>query len=264
MMKKKHKRRPKARYKRARMVAEGLMLQMDGSPHRWFGGIESCLVAAIDDATSEVPYAEFSLGEETMAYMRVLRKIIELKGIPQILYVDRAGIFGGQKRQLFSQFKRATEELGINIIFAHSPEGKGRIERLFATLQDRMTAEFRIAGVKTIPAANAFMNSWYLPERHNKKFRKEPTQKVPAYKPLPAHVDLREIFCLKEFRQVKSDHTISWNGTLYLVEHELKHSIKRQMIEIRTYPEGLTKAFFGAQQVKLQKFEEQASCPQAS
>ncbi len=120
------------------MAQTGLLLQMDGSPHCWFGGKPSCLIAAIDDADGDVAYGEFFPSEDTISCMVVLQKIIEKKGIFQILYVDRAGIFGGPKRCHFSQVKRALAELGIHIIFANSPEAKGRIERLWSTLQDRL------------------------------------------------------------------------------------------------------------------------------
>ncbi|MEZ9580584.1 ISNCY family transposase, partial [Vibrio sp. 10N.261.55.C5] len=129
-------RRSKVRRRRERMEAEGLMLQMDGSPHLWFGDKKSCLIAMIDDATSEV-HAEFFPSETTEGCLKVMKTYIKKKGLFKTLYVDRAGIFGGPKRCHFSQMQRACEELGIEIIFANSPQGKGRIERAFDTFQDR-------------------------------------------------------------------------------------------------------------------------------
>ncbi len=122
------KRRAKARKRRDRMDSEGLLLQMDGSPHHWFGDEKSCLIAIIDDATSEV-YAEIFKSETTIGCLKVLKDVIAKKGAFKTLYVDRAGIFGGPKRCNFSQVQRACNEMGIEIIFAKSPQGKGRIER---------------------------------------------------------------------------------------------------------------------------------------
>jgi hypothetical protein len=116
------------------MQQTGLMLQMDGSPHRWFGDKPSCLIAAIDDADSDVPFGEFFPAEDTISCMRILQQIVKKRGIFNILYVDRAGIFGGPKRAHFSQVKRALGELGIQVIFANSPEAKGRIERVLSGL----------------------------------------------------------------------------------------------------------------------------------
>ena len=114
------------------MESPGILLQMDGSTHRWFGDKKSCLIALIDDATSEL-HAEFFDAETTLGCLKVLRDFIKHKGLFKALYVDRAGIFGGPKRCNFSQVKRACEEIGIEIIFANSAQGKGRIERSFDT-----------------------------------------------------------------------------------------------------------------------------------
>ena len=119
------RRRTQARKRRERMESPGLLLQMDGSPHRWFGDKKSCLIAIIDDATSEI-HAEFFKSETTLGCLKVLRDYIDKKGVFKVLYVDKAGIFGGPKRCNFSQVQRACKELGIEIIFANSPQGKGR------------------------------------------------------------------------------------------------------------------------------------------
>jgi hypothetical protein len=113
---------------------------MDGSTHQWFGNDKSCFIAIIDDATSDI-HAEFFKSETTQGCLKVIRDFIHKNGLFRTLYVDRAGIFGGPKRCNFSQVQRACEELGIEIIFACSPQGKGRIERAFDTLQDRLIPE---------------------------------------------------------------------------------------------------------------------------
>ena len=132
------------------MPAEGYLLQMDGSPHRYNGRDIWSLILAIDDATSEIPHGEFFLSETTTACMQVLRRIVEKKGLPRALYVDKAGWAGGGKRVEFCQFHRACEELGIQVLFANSPEAKGRVERSFNTIQDRIIPELRLAKIKTM------------------------------------------------------------------------------------------------------------------
>ena len=113
-------------------------------------------IAAIDDANSEL-HAEFFPSESTLGCMKVLQNLICKNGIFKVLYVDKAGIFGGAKRFHFSQVSRACKELGIEIIFANSPEGKGRIERAFDTLQDRLIAELEIENINSMDEANHYL-----------------------------------------------------------------------------------------------------------
>jgi transposase len=251
MVKKAHRRQSHARKVRDRITQEGVMLQMDGSPHRWFGSQETCLIGVIDDATSEVHGAEFFESETTMGCMKVLRDVIQKKGLFSILYTDKAGIFGGQKRVSFSQVKRALEELGISIIFANSPQAKGRVERLWGTLQDRLIPEMRIRKITSMGTSNHFLQTEYLPDEHNKRFKVLPRNLVPAWRPLPAEMDLDQIFCLKDRRTVKNDHTFSWNNVLYKIISELKHSIQNQKVEIRTYLDGTWKVFFADLEIEV-------------
>jgi len=225
MVKRAQKRRSKVRKARDRISQAGVMLQMDGSPHRWFGNSESCLIGAIDDATSEVCGAEFFESETTVGCMKVLKCIIEKKGLFSILYTDRAGIFGGPKRVKFSQVKRALGELGIRIIFANSPQAKGRIERLWNTLQDRLVPEMRLKNIRAIETANHFLQEDYLPNDHNKQFSVLPKNLEPAWRPVPSSIDLSQIFCIKDSRTVKNDHTYSWNGMMYKITSDFKYSI---------------------------------------
>ena len=251
MVKRAKRRRSKARYMRARMKQTGLMLQMDGSPHKWFGGKDSCLISAIDDASNEVPFAEFFPAEDSLSCMRVLEKIIAKKGIFQLLYVDRAGWFGGTKRTDFAQVKRACEELGVHVIFANSAEAKGRVERLFNTLQDRLIPEMRFRRIHSYHAANCFLQEQFLPNEYDKKFTVIPANLQTAYKPLPISIDLNEIFCLKHYRIVKRDHTVPWQGKLYQITSPVKYSIYKQKVEIRTYQDLSFKMFFAGKELPL-------------
>ena len=162
------RRPPKHRKRRERAAQEGLLLQADGSPHRWLGpaGPEWTLVAGIDDATGTVPWALFREQEDAAGYLLWLRRVAETRGVPVALYVDRHGVFRRQKHApltveeelaggpLPTQVGRALAELGIRVIHALSPQAKGRVERLFGTLQDRLVAELRLAGVRTLDEAN--------------------------------------------------------------------------------------------------------------
>lgn len=251
LVKRKKKRRSsKARYLRSRMNKTGVLLQMDGSPHRWFDYKESCLIGAVDDADSEIVYAEFFKSESTISCMTVLQKIIEKKGIFNILYVDKAGIFGGSKRSNFSQVKRALNELGIQIIFADSAQAKGRIERNWDTIQDRLIPEMRLRDIRGFFNANEFLHKHYLPE-HNSKFKVIPSSFDTAYKPVPKDLDLSQIFCIKEHRKIVNDHTISWNGSFYLLKSPSGYSLRRQVVELRTYQDGSWKAYYAGKEIEI-------------
>jgi transposase len=228
-----------ARNRRMRMPNEGLLLQMDGSPHRYNGKDVWCLIAAIDDATSGIPYAEFFLSEDTINCMAILQKIIEKKGIPYAIYVDNAGCFGGGKRANFNQFKRACGELDIRIISASSPEAKGRIERTWDTIQDRIIPEMRVRQIHRMPAANDYLQNQFIPNYWTQKNTVVPRSLESRYKPIAPEINLREIFCLKEHRIVNRDHTLKWDGKLYQLDSPLKHSIRGQEIELRTYQDRL-------------------------
>jgi transposase-like protein len=248
------RRRAKARHYRQRMSQEGIMLQMDGSHHHWFGGRLLCLMAAIDDATGEV-FAKFYEGETTLACMDLLKQIITTKGVFKVLYTDKAGVYGGIKRENFSQVERALGDLGAQVIYAHSPEAKGRIERLFKTLQDRLVPELRHQGIDAIESANEYLQTIYLPHNHNPKSMVLAENSVSAYRALPAAVDLEAIFCIKEYRIVGRDHTVSVGGDKWLIVEAIKHSISKQKIEIRYDKWGSWVAYFAKRKIKLVKIQ---------
>ena len=254
LVKKAKRRRKKVHKLRTRTAQAGIFLQMDGSPHRWFNNEVSCLIGAIDDANNENYYSEFFETETTVGCMQVLRKIIEKKGLFSILYVDRAGIFGGPKRVHFSQVKRALAELGIQIIFANSAEAKGRIERHWQTLQDRMVPEMRLRKIKSYEAANDYLQNQFLPNEYNKTFKVVPADLEPGWRKLPQSISLDEIFCLKHDRSVKSDHTFSFNGVVYRIKSDLKYSIQNQKVEIRIYSDQTQKVFFAEKELEVEVY----------
>ena len=252
LVKRKKRRSSRVRRSRVRMGNEGLLLQMDGSHHKWNGEQEWCLIAAIDDATSDIPYAEFFLSEDTLNCMTVMQRIIERKGIPYAIYVDKAGWFGGMKRQQFCQFKRACEDLGIKVIFADSAEAKGRIERTWDTFQDRLSPEMRLRNIHRIPSANEYLQNEFLPNYWKINNTVPPQSPQIRYQPVTTGINLKEIFCLKDYRSVKRDHTVSWKGQRHQITTPLKYSIRGQHIEIRTYQDLTERAFFAGRPIQLE------------
>lgn len=250
------KRRSKPRFYRERMSQAGLLVMLDGSHHRWFADVDCCMIAAIDDATSEVLYAEFFYGETTLGCFKVLKGIVTNKGTFKVLYTDKAGVYGGIKRSGFSQVERALGELGIDVMYAHSPEAKGRIERLFQTLQDRLVPEMRLKGIKTMAEANRFLQQEYLPHAHNPRFSVLAHSTKSAFTKLHASVDLESIFCLKEYRTVAKNHTISFQGARYMVDCPLKYSIHDQKLEIRIDENKNWQAYFAGKPIRLVKINE--------
>lgn len=249
---KKKRRTSKAKIHRERMANEGLLLQMDGSHHRWNGIDEWCLIAMIDDATSDIPYAEFFGGETTLACMKVLRHVIEKKGIPDIIYTDEAGWAGGSKRESFSQFGRICEELGIRLITTRSPQAKGRIERAWRTCQDRLVPEFRLAGIKSMLDANRYLQQVFLPSYWRETLTVQPRSLTTRYRQIPSHMDLDQIFCLKYERQVGSDNTISYENNRYRIVDSRFWSLRGKAVFIHRHQDGDIDIFYGHIKLKAE------------
>ncbi|WP_080717889.1 ISNCY family transposase, partial [Xenorhabdus bovienii] len=249
-VKRSKRRRTQIRKRRERMESAGLLLQMDGSPHRWFGNEKSCLIALIDDATSEV-HAEFFKSETTEGCLKVMRDYIEKKGLFKALYVDKAGIFGGPKRCHFSQMQRACEELGIEIIFANSPQGKGRVERAFDTFQDRLVPELRLRGISDMQSANQYLQGEFIPEYWQKNIRVNAKNVKSEFKPVPAHIDLDTVCVQKDYRKIRRDHTFSYYNKMYLIDSPLRHSITHQKIEVRKHYDGSIVACFAGRKLMI-------------
>src|SRR2546425_645771 len=216
-----HRRPPRHRRRRERMPQAGLLVQIDGSDHDWLEqrGPRLTLIAVMDDATGEVLAATFRDEEDAHGYLHVFHALTQTKGIPVAAYSDRHGIFHRTttrpltlQEQLAgkpapTQVERALQELGIHWIPAHSPQAKGRIERLFGTFQDRLRSELRLAGVRDRDGANASLAD-FLP-RFNARFAHPPANPLPAYRPWPAALDPHTIFCFKYQRVVSHDNTVT-------------------------------------------------------
>ena len=209
------RRPPKHRVRRQRMPREGMLIQIDGSHHRWLGkdGPQFTLLLAVDDATGCVSGAIFCQEETTRDYFEMLEELIRRWGIPLALYSDRHTVFkqtpgARQKVRAATQFTRAMDELGIQMVFARSPQGKGRVERMAGTFQDRLISELRLAGATTIPEAKRVLAD-FLP-RFNERFRVPAQQPGTAYRPLDSGICLDRILCYKHWRRVARDNTVKY------------------------------------------------------
>lgn len=210
------------RKRRERAAREGQLVQVDGSPHRWLEdrGPELTLIAFVDDATGKLLGAIFREEEDTMGYMLVLHAVCRCEGIPQALYTDHHMIFESPKKATLEQklrgeeplshFGRTLARLAISRIPAQSPQAKGRVERLFGTLQDRLVKELRRRGACTISEANHVLTQ-YLP-KFNRRFARPPAVAEPAFSAWPKGLSPRHVFACHYDRTVANDNTISFGG----------------------------------------------------
>ena len=237
-IKRTRRRRKKAYCLRPRMPREGMLVQFDGSEHPWFtgSGLISTLIGGIDDATGKILGLEFSCAEDTFSCMRVMRGIIETHGVPQTYYLDQAAHFGKiNHEQTDTQIGRALLETGSRTILASAPQSKGRIERLWGTLQDRLVAEMGLRGIKRIPAANAYLKNEFIAD-FNLRFSIEAREKEAAYKPLPHGLNLDLAFCLKSKRKIASNQSFSFEGTTYVLQ--TSRDLRYRSVEICTGETG--------------------------
>ncbi len=220
------RRAPRHRSRRDRMPQAGMLLQVDGSRHDWLGdrGPRLTLVGGIDDATGRLTGATFREQEDIAGYLHVLRDTVRRHGIPLAVYRDRHTLFETPRGSLMTleeqladtrtptQLGRALDELGITSIAARSPQAKGRIERAWGTLQDRLVTELRLAGAHDLASANEVL-ARFLP-RFNRRFPVPAADPAPAWRPLPAGTRIDRVCCLKYRRVVANDHTVRAGSTI--------------------------------------------------
>jgi transposase len=218
------RRPPKHRSRRDRMPRAGMLLQVDGSRHDWLEsrGPVLTLVGGIDDATSQVTGGTFRLAEDAAGYFTMLTQTAHRFGLPGAVYSDRHGIFIVEQhraptlaeqlagKQRLTQVGRALDELDIGWIPARSPQAKGRVERLWGTLQDRLISELRLADAATLEEANAVLARYLA--RHNERFAVPAADPGPAWRALPVGLTADAVFCFHYPRRVANDATISWPG----------------------------------------------------
>jgi hypothetical protein len=229
---------------RRRRDCLGELVQIDGSEHAWFEdrGPPCTLLAFVDDATSRLMQLRFVASESAFDYFRSTRAYLEEHGKPVAFYSDKHGIFRVNSKDAVggdgvTQFGRALLALNIDIICANSPQAKGRIERAFGTLQDRMVKELRLAGVSSITAANAWLPGFIA--AYNRRFSREPANAKDLHRPLSSADDLDEILAWREPRTVTRNLTLHYDRMMLLLDPTpLTRGLVRKKVEVVNYPDG--------------------------
>jgi hypothetical protein len=268
------RRRDVHRTRRPRRECFGELVQMDTSIHDWLEGRGEApvLTAMIDDATGKIA-ARFYPAETTVDHMDLLRRWLRQRGRPVALYTDRDSIYRVEgkldpDKPIQTQFSRALAELGIELILANSPQAKGRVERLFGTLQDRWVKELRLAKVTTLAQANALLESKLLPH-FNRWFTVKPASPNDAHRPLqPAH-DLDAILSLQTTRSVANDYTLRFENAVYQLLPPAWPGLRGGKVIVERRADGTLRIRFRQrylpfEQVQKCTAEKQSSAPAAS
>jgi transposase len=248
----------KHRSRRERRVSEGMMLQVDGSPHDWLQGRgpRLCLIGAIDDATSKVMGAFFVPAESSWAYFKLFTEIFTKHGVSQSIYTDCHSVFFTDREPTLAEqlintkptteVGRGLEELGVTLILAHSPQAKGRIERLWNTFQDRLVSELRLAKAKTAQQATVVLER-YLPV-HNRKFAKA-AKAQPAWRKLSA-LKIERALCFKQQRTVAKDNTVTFEGTVLQIPKTSPYrSYANKRIDVHVLLDGAVEFFYKTEKI---------------
>ena len=227
---KRRRRRRRHRSRRERRAHLGELIQMDGSHHAWFGPDHdrACLMNMVDDATGET--MGLMAGQETTeAAMGLLRRWIETHGIPRALYTDKKNVYLTDREPTLEEplageepltaFGKACQKLGIEIIPAHSPQAKGRVERSNGVYQDRLVKELALAGIPTIAGANALLANGFTGAL-NAKFAVAPLEAQDFHRPVPEDLNLDEVFCFEATRVVQNDWTVRHDNTYYQIHKD--------------------------------------------
>lgn len=253
---KRRKNNPHYRTWRERKDCYGEMEQFDGSYHDWFEGRlldssgraleEACLLAAIDDATGKLTKLKFDASEGIIPVDIFWKEYTETLGKPLKIYLDRGSTYKVNNKHLFddptvlTQFERTMEEINVKIIHACSPQGKGRVERLFKTLQDRLVKELRLAGISTIEAANEFLEKIFIP-KFNAKFSVVPKKPDNLHTPLTETelARINNIFSVKTYRNVNNDFTVRFKGKWFqLKEQQPTLVLRKDQILVEEHLDG--------------------------
>ena len=249
-------RRGAHRRKRPRRPLPGMLLHQDAARHAWLAGRPALdLVVTLDDATNEVCSAFLVAEEGTASSFRALAEAIAEKGLFCALYTDRGSHYfhtpvagGGVDRQHPTQVGRALAQLGIEHIAAYSPQARGRSERAFRTLEDRLPKELALAGITDVDAANTWLREVYLPA-HNARFAVAAEQEGTAFVAV-APEQWREVLCLQETRRVGNDNTVRWKGrSLQIPNSPLRPHFARASVRLHEYPDGAVALFWGPHRI---------------
>jgi hypothetical protein len=254
----KRKRKPRRHYRRRpRKQQEGMMMLWDGSPHRWFGSDQSscCLMAAMDDATSRLLAGCFLDQESSLGYMFLLRSVVQGNGIPLSVYQDRHSALRRNddswslEEQLAgkrdpTQVGAALEALGIQPIYALTPQAKGRVERLFNTLQDRLMAEMSLHGISGPQEANLFLGEEFI-TRHNKRFSVPPERAQRAYRKVSRGLDLDRVISFRYTATVGNDNVVRLGGiTIDIPPGPSRRTYASAKVEVRQLLDGSWRVYY--------------------
>lgn len=225
LWKSKPRKQPKKRHVwRPRKDNYGEMEQFDGSYHIWFGNEESCLLLSVDDATGKITHARFDYNESVVAVFKFWQEYFTLNGLPLSVYLDKFSTYkvnhknAVDNKDLITQFQRAMNQVGVQPITAHSPEAKGRVERMFQTLQDRLVKELRLACVTDIENANKFLEK-YIP-KFNAQFSVIPQRNKDLHKKINENIKLKfpQIFSIQSERKINNDWTIMFKNQYFQLD----------------------------------------------
>ena len=236
--------RHKHRSKRKRMPYKGMLLQMDSSQHKWIESIKEkwWLISVVDDATSEIIYAQFYPSDTMFSNMEVIKKVIKKKGVFLALYVDKASHFkttrysglwyDNNREQEDTNIQKALDDLGITLITANSPQAKGRVERSYRTLQDRLINEMWLAKIDNYNDANKFLKQKFF-KYYNYKFAKNMETTESRYRMLTEGENLEMIFTIRKLRRVKKDNTIKFYKEVIQLPEVPKLYLLKSQVEVR-------------------------------
>lgn len=248
---------------RKRREKEGELVQMDGSPHDWFEGRgpRCTLIHCVDDATGKIQMAQFVPSESVWSYFSLTKSYIKEHGRPKAFYVDKHSVFrinveGALSGKGVTQFGRAMKELGIELIFAHSPQAKGRIERSNKTLQDRLVKELRLQGISTPEEANAFLPTFL--KDLNRRFAVVPQNPNNAHMSLLEEHSLDTIFCLHTSRVLSKNLTFQYNNIIYQIQTDRSsYTLRKAHIDILEKRDGSIKVLHKGKGLVVLKYDEQ-------
>ena len=253
------RKRLKVYQQRNRREHEGELIQMDGSHHAWFEerAPKCCLLGFIDDATSKVKHLQFVEVESTASYLKTLREYMEKHGKPLSYYSDRFSVFRvnsdkvESRRLGLTEVGRALKDLGVELICANSPQAKGRVERLFQTLQDRLVKEMRLRNICNIEDGNKYLEEYM--QEHNNFFS------VPAVKPEDMHrpvteQELESAFCYKAERKLTKNLEISYNGRILQMQvEEAGYALRGAQVLVKENLEGQIKVIYKGKELEYKE-----------
>ena len=255
----------KRRVWRERKDNYGEMQQFDGSYHKWFEerGDECCLLLSVDDANGEITHAKFDENEGVIAVFLFWLEYFKKHGLPLSIYLDKFSTYkinhpsAIDNKELITQFQRATNQIGIKLITAHSPEAKGRVERMFGTLQDRLVKELRLAGISSKEKANVFLEK-FIPQ-FNKKFAVVPKKKADIHRVVTKKLKNRlpQIFSIQSERKIQNDYTIMFKNQFFQLEEQQPTTVfKKDIVTVEEHLNGEIKICVKEHYLKYQVLPE--------